>query len=248
MRVSADIAAEAQRLIAAATENGVLIRVAGGIAIAIRGSSSLPRQLRREYHDIDLVSQKGQSKLVSDFMQTMGYVANVRFNTVQGHRRLMFAETSHGHQVDVFVGSFEMCHVLPIAARLEMDAYTIPLAELLLTKLQIVQLNEKDRRDIIALLVDHDVGDSDDGSINARYVAQLCADDWGLWRTSRMNIERVRMAIDQYDLAATRRSLVDTRLDALWQRIEAEPKSLRWRLRGQLGDRLRWYEEPEEVR
>jgi hypothetical protein len=137
--------------------------------------------------------------------------------------------------------------VIPITKRIELDAMSIPLAELLLTKLQVVQLNEKDQRDIIAILGHHLVGESDDETVNASYVAQLLARDWGLWRTTKMNMERTREALPSYDLPAQDQQAIIERLDQLWQRIEAEPKSTKWQLRNRIGDRLRWYEEPEEV-
>ena len=121
------------------------------------------------------------------------------------------------------------------------------MAELLLTKFQIVSLNEKDLRDIVAILHHHDVADKDGDTINAAYVAQLCADDWGLWRTFQMNVVRVREGLDQYDLAEHERETVERRLDRLWERIEAQPKSRSWRMRDRIGDRKKWYDEPEEV-
>ena len=42
--------------------------------------------------------------------------------------------------------------------------------------------------------------------------------------------------------------VVDQRLDQLWQLIDAQPKSLKWKLRNRVGDRVSWYELPEEVR
>ena len=140
-----------------------------------------------------------------------------------------------------------MCHEIPIDRRVAVDPTTIPLAELLLTKLQVVKLNEKDLRDIVAILHHHDVGEADGDTINAARVAELCADDWGLWRTTKMNVERVRDGVEHYDIAAAERDEVERRLDVLWARIEAQPKSRGWRLRDRVGDRKQWYEDPEEV-
>src|SRR3984885_14583065 len=124
---------------------------------------------------------------------------------------------------------------------------TIPLAELLLTKLQKEKMNEKDLRDSDATLHHHDVGDDDGDTINADRVAKLCAEDWGLWRTCKMNFDRVREGVAGYDIAQEERATVQERLDRLWARIEAEPKSRGWRMRDRIGDRKRWYDEPEEV-
>src|SRR5207253_2067796 len=147
----------------------------------------------------------------------------------------------------VFVGGFQMCHSIPVADRLDVDPETVPLAELLLTKLQIVRLNDKDLRDIVALLLDHDVADTDLNAINGAVVARLCSDDWGLWRTCHLTIEGVRGHLGDLRLALDEESAVRSRLDALETRLDAAPKTRRWRLRGRVGDRVRWYEEPEEV-
>jgi hypothetical protein len=162
-------------------------------------------------------------------------------------RRGLFYDLGNERQIDLFVGSFEMCHQIPLADRLDLEPVTVPLAELLLTKLQIVELNEKDQRDILALLLEHEVGDNDDEMVNGGHIARLCAADWGLWRTCKLNVERTREALTSYGLSPAERDSVSARLESLWARVEAEPKTRRWKVRDRVGDRVRWYEEPDEV-
>ena len=238
---------EARRLTAAAAEQDVPIRLVGGLAVRIRVDETFHAGLSREYKDIDLVTLKGRSKPVARFLQEMGYEPHQQFNAMNGSERLLFFDMGNERQLDVFVGAFRMCHEIPITERITIDALTLPLAELLLTKFQIVNLNEKDLRDIVAILHHHDVADKDGDTINAAYVAQLCGDDWGLWRTFQMNVVRVRDGLDQYDLAPHERETVERRLDRLWERIDAQPKSRSWRMRDRIGDRKKWYDEPEEV-
>jgi hypothetical protein len=242
-----DVVEEAVRVLAAADEQGLPLRLIGGLAVRLHARDGIHPALARAYKDIDVVTERGRGRQASELIEGLGYRPNREFNLANGHRRLLFYDVANERQLDVFVGSFEMCHVVPIAARLDVDPVTIPLAELLLTKLQVVELNEKDQRDILALLFHHDVGDEDGELVNGAHIARLCAADWGLWRTCRMNVERSRAALERYDLAPEQRELVRRRLDALWQRIEAEPKSTRWKLRDRVGDRKRWYEQPEEV-
>jgi hypothetical protein len=173
----------------------------------------------------------------------MGYEPHVGFNAMNGKERLLFYDNPNGRQVDVFVSSFRMCHEIPLEKRLPIDRDTVPLAELLLTKLQIIELNEKDVRDTVALLLEHDVTDDDSG-VNATHVAELCADDWGLWRTISHNLATLRDRIDAYDVD---REAVSNRVAAILERIEAAPKSRGWRMRAKIGERKRWYELPEEV-
>ena len=238
---------EARRLTAAAAERDVPVRLVGGLAVRIRADEAFHAGLSREYRDIDLVTLKGKSKQVAGFLEAMGYEPHRAFNGLNGSERLLFHDLANRRQLDVFVGAFRMCHEIPIGHRLTVDPVTLPLAELLLTKLQIVKLNEKDLRDIVALLHHHDVADHDGETINAARIAQLCADDWGLWRTSKMNVERVREGIADYDIASAERDEVRSRLDHIWQRVEAEPKSRGWKLRDRVGDRKQWYDDPEEV-
>lgn len=243
----ADIGEEARRLLAAANERGLPLRLIGGLAVQLHAENGIHPSLRRDPKDIDFVTLKGKGVAVEDLMKSMGYEPNAEFNQLNGHRRLLFYDRAHSRQVDIFVGAFEMAHVVPITERIQLDALTIPLAELLLTKLQVVDLNEKDQRDIIAILYHHSVGISDENAINAGYIAKLLANDWGLWRTSKLNVERTSDALSGYGLDPEQRALVENRLADLWSRIEAEPKSTRWKLRARIGDRVRWYEDPEEV-
>jgi len=234
-------------MIGAAQAERLTLRVLGGVAVQLHAEGSVHPALVRGYRDVDLVTPRKQGRAVAQLLQQLGYRPNERFNAMHGATRLVFYDVEHGRQVDVFVGEFRMCHPIPIADRLELEAETVPLAELLLTKLQIVHLNEKDLADMWAILVEHDVAEHDEEAVNGRYIARVLAADWGLWRTSRQTIESARSRLGDSALDPTERELVDDRLRRLWERIEAEPKGLRWRGRAKLGDRSQWYEEPEEI-
>jgi hypothetical protein len=243
----AQIIDEARRLATAALDQDVPIRLVGGLAVRLRVDEAFHPGLSREYKDIDFVTLKGRGRQVSGFLEEMGYTPNKQFNAMNGHERLLYLDFANERQIDVFVGAFRMCHRIPITDRITLDPLTLPLAELLLTKMQIVSLNEKDLRDIIAILHHHELGETDGEKINVNRVAELCADDWGLWRTFKMNVDRVRDGLEHYDIAQEERAVVKERIERLWERIDAEPKPRAWRLRDRIGDRKRWYEEPEEV-
>jgi hypothetical protein len=243
----ADILAEANRLLAAAHEANVPVRLIGGIAVRLHIPTDETPVLQREYKDIDLVTLKGKSNVVKEFMTSMGYEGDRMFNATNGARRLLFYDVPNSRQVDIFVGSFDMCHDIPITERISLATHGIPLAELLLTKMQIVDLNAKDHTDIVTMLYHHDVADSDVERINADRVAELCAADWGLWRTTKMNVERVQASLATSGLDPNGQRLVLDRLNRLWDRIEAEPKTTKWRLRSKVGDKKKWYVEPDEV-
>jgi hypothetical protein len=243
--IEADVVAEGRRLVELAAGRGVPLRLLGGVAVRLRATDELPSALAREYQDIDLVTGRGRSGDVVGLLRAEGYAPHVAFNALNGQDRLLFFDEEHDRQVDVFVGSFRMCHTIPVGDRLETDPVSVPLAELLLTKLQIAELNEKDVRDTLALVHDHAIGDADGETVNGARVAALCAGDWGLWRTITQNLDACRSYAGTYDLSAAER--VTARLDELLERIEREPKTRGWRLRARIGERKRWYDLPEEV-
>jgi hypothetical protein len=242
-----DVTVEALRLAELGDARGVPLRVVGGVAVALHTKGDVHPALRRPYRDIDLVTRRKGDRDALKVLVDAGYESNERFNSMVGvHNRLVVYDTANGRQLDVFVGEFKMCHAVRFD-RLDVDGPTVPLAELLVTKLQIVKLNEKDVKDVVAILLEHPVDSGDADTVNAARVAQLLASDWGLWRTSRGSVETVRESLDRLALAEDERALVRARLDALWERVEEEPKPLRFRTRARVGDRTRWYEEPDEV-
>ncbi|HEX5468930.1 MAG TPA: hypothetical protein VFW80_07770 [Gaiellaceae bacterium] len=243
--IEQDVVAEGERLLERTRSEGVALRLLGGVAIGLRASGELAPAFRRAYGDLDVVTAKKDAGAVATVLRADGYEPHIAFNALHGGDRLLFFDNANDRQVDVFVGAFSMCHRIPLDGRLEIDPVSIPLAELLLTKLQIVQLNEKDVRDGLALLHDHAIGEQDGDTVNAGRVAGLCAGDWGLWRTITQNLVACRGLADTYDVPERER--LDERVDALLERIEAEPKSRGWKLRARIGDRKRWYDLPEEV-
>lgn len=242
-----DILSEARRLLASAQTANLKARVLGGVAVSLHTSGGVHPPFARSYQDIDLVTTRKEGRHLGKLLVELGYEPNEQFNALNGARRLVFYDVHHDRQLDVFVGQFRMCHDIPIADRLQVDADTIPLAELLLTKLQIVHLNSKDLKDIYAILHEHDVAEHDDDSVNAAHIALLLSNDWGLWRTTQETIKIARSNLSSDEIASQDRQLIEGRLTQLWERIESEPKGLRWRTRAKVGERVQWYEEPEEV-
>src|SRR5262249_47027245 len=231
---------ESKRLIGNSTKAGLTMRVLGGVAVCLQAPDEKPL-LPRKVGDIDVSTRQGGKRAATEVLTKAGYQADEHFNAFHGARRLLFYDEANRRKLDVFIGDFSMCHVIPISDRLELEPLTVPLAELMLTKLQIVELNERDQRDIYNLVYHHDLNE-----LEADYIAVLCAKDWGLWRTTKTTIERCLANMPTYDLEPPARDAITERLTSLWQRVEAEPKSTKWKLRNRVGDRVRWYEEPEE--
>jgi hypothetical protein len=245
--IQRDIVAEAKRLLQLAASEGIPLRVLGGVAIHLRAPRPLPAALARTYGDVDFVTAKGSSGAVQSLLRDAGYEPHMAFNALHGTERLLFFDNGNERQVDVFVGGFSMSHKVPVAERLELEPDTLPLAELLVTKLQIAELNEKDVRDALALFHGHPVAEHDGDAINAARVAEMCRSDWGLWRTITGNLTACRDHLPRYELPGEEAARLRAEMDALLDRIEAEPKSRAWKLRARIGERKRWYTLPEEV-
>jgi hypothetical protein len=242
-----DVVEEALRTAEEAEQEDLALRLLGGVAIRLRAKDGLHPAFEREYADLDWIVPKGKSSDAQKFFDSIGYTPHVRFNAIHGQERLLFFDEQNDRQVDVLVGSFRMSHQIPFGKRLALEPVTVPLAELLLTKLQIVELNEKDVRDALALLHDHPVEESDGEAVNAAQIARLCASDWGLWRTFTANLSDLDEHIGRYDLPEESKHRIAERVQRLQERIEEEPKTFGWKMRSKIGDRKRWYELPEEV-
>jgi len=238
---------EARRIAEAAQGKRIGLKLLGGAGVHAHSPSAQRAPLKRIYGDLDYAISKKDRKAVIALFKELGYDANERFNLMNGDRRLYFYDAEHGRQVDVFVDVFRMSHAIDLRGRLEHDHPAVSPADLLLSKLQIYEVNRKDLIDIAALLLDHaiDTGDAED-AIEAMYIARVAAGDWGFYRTVQVNIGRLRALLEE--LEEIDRELVNARLDQLWTHIENEPKPLKWRVRAQVGDRVRWYELPEETR
>ena len=244
--ILSDIVDEARRVLDTAGQNGTTLALLGGIAVRLR-APEIPPSLDREYKDIDFAVPKGGGRPAADLLSALEYQPSVEFNALNGRERLLFFDPEHGRQVDVFIGSFRMCHEISFADRLSPNQPTIPLAELVLTKLQIVELNEKDVRDTVLLFYGHDVSDHDGEAINGERIAELCSGDWGLWRTLTQNLKLCREHVGEYALPDEDARRVSGGLTKLLGMIEDRPKSRGWRLRAKVGERKRWYELPDEV-
>src|ERR671917_1448771 len=245
--IRADMVEEAVRVAEEAERRDVALRLLGGVAIRVRAHDGLEPAFEREYADLDWITQKGKSSQAKQFFESLGYVPQTRFNTMYGRERLLYFDEKHDRQVDVLVGTFRMCHEIPFGDRMTMEPLTVPLAELLLTKLQIIELNEKDVGDALALLHDHPVEDHDGDAINGAQVARLCASDWGLWRTFTAKLDALDGHLERYDLPDESKEPIPNRIGGLQERIEREPKTFGWKMRSKIGERKRWYELPEEV-
>jgi hypothetical protein len=226
---------EAVELIDAGRERGVVLRAVGGLGVKLTCPSASRPPLDRTCKDIDLVGRRPQRDEIDTLLVDHGYAPDSEFNLLNGDVRLYYWDSVNGRQLDVFLDRMDMCHVLELADRLELGDRALSPTDLLLSKLQVVETNERDLKDAAALMIDCDV----DGD----YIAELLASDWGWWRTVTMVLERLEAYVVARDLVD--KDLVAERAAALRKRIDDAPKSRRWKVRARIGERKRWYELPE---
>jgi hypothetical protein len=231
-------------LIEAGAAEGVPMRLLGGLAVYALAPSARRPPLARAYRDFDLAVPARRGPAASRVLEANGLVPDRHFNALHGARRMVFT-AREGYGVDLLIGTFQMCHALAIEDGFDADATTIAPADLLLTKLQIVSIEPKDLGDAAALVLDLAPG-SGAGTIDVdRFVAPL-ADDWGFFHTVELNVPKLR-AFGGQTLQGADARIVSQRLGELAAAMNAAPKSMRWRLRSRVGERVVWYETPEEV-
>ncbi len=240
---------EATRICTAATDERITVRLAGGLAIQYLTPDFPPRGGDRQ--DLDLATQSSDRKPLTRFLTERGYVGDKTFNALYGHKQLYFQSAETGRSLDVLVDRLHMCHTVEFKDRLGRMPVTLDLSDLLLTKLQIVELNEKDAQDVLYLCSAYPVLEGDEpGTIGLSRIRPLVGTDWGWWRTITLNLDRI-IALASGDgqrlvPAGGQHDPVE-QLGVLSEAVEAAPKSLRWKARARVGERVRWYEMPEET-
>lgn len=242
---------ELQRVLDAGRAARVALRVVGSLAFHLHCPryGYLQAALGRAYTDLDFAALSAQARAVRALLAGLGYTENREAYVMSEGGRAMFDGGIAGLHIDVFFDRLDFCHVIPWSEqRLQADAPTLPLAELLLEKMQIVKLNEKDVIDTVMLLLEHELGHTDVETVLLGRVAGLCCADWGLWRTTTMNLHKVRqLGCGYIQLAAPDRELLAVRVEQLLAHLDSAPKSFGWRVRSKLGDRVKWYKDVDEV-
>jgi len=247
--------AEARRIVDTARDRHVVLRLLGGLAV--REHCKVLDFCERDYADLDLVGLGRQGRQIVALMRDLGYDEEQRVRLATDNRQCQFVRAcvhrsgegvAHDlDRVDVFLDAFRMDHTIALGGRLALEDYTIPVTDVLLTKLQIVRHNDKDVRDIVTLLKDVPMADEDlPGVVSARSIAARCARDWGLYHDVSVTLELCRRLLGRYRLDEGERRRVTGAIDRLGAALRAAPKSLAWRTRARIGTRVRWHATVEE--
>jgi hypothetical protein len=239
------LVALARRLVASGDEAGVPLRAMGGVGVGLRAPAAHPA-LRRDYADVDLAAPRRARRELEEVMKAAGLEPEREFNALHGSRRQIRWTRDGAAHVDVFLGEFAMCHRLDLEPALGGPGPALPAADLLLTKLQIVELNLKDAQDAAALLTTHALAaDAREDAISLDRLRDVLVADWGFYTTASDNLDRVGAVIAPRAPAVARG--VEEACREIRDVLERAPKGAAFRLRARVGRRKRWYEVPEET-
>lgn len=243
-----DLVQEMHRLIEAANAKRIHLRAIGGLAVEIHNKTKNPL-FTREFADLDFCVPLKQRRDFEAFMPEVGYLPHKQFNILNGEQRQIYYHEPTEMKVDIFVGNFEMCHKIPLEDRLSADPVTIPLAELFLSKAQIIELNRKDAFDLTSILLNNATGEDDNETINLKILAQLCSADWGLYKTTSLNLDKIEQMLDKNEIPLNdeERAIVNQHIADIRRTFIEMPKPVAWQLRDRVGTRVKWYIEVEEV-
>lgn len=243
-----DLQQELYRLVNAANAKKIQLRAIGGLAVHAHDKLKHPL-FAREFADLDFCIPLKQRREFEAFMPGEGYSPHKQFNILNGDQRQIYFHDATEMKVDIFVGHFEMCHKIPLEERLNADPLTIPLAELFLSKAQIIELNRKDAFDLTSILLNNKTGDGDDETINLKVLAQLGGADWGLYKTTSINLDKLEAMLGKGEIPLNdeEKGIVLSRINDIRRAFVEMPKPIAWQLRDRVGTRVKWYIEVEEV-
>jgi hypothetical protein len=244
-----DIRDEAASIGAALLARGIAARFLGGLAAWLRCPSVRDGPYARSYNDMDLVVAKADSQQLRALIEARGYLPDKFFNGLHGATRLYYGAPDGRWSIDIVIDGLTMSHSLDLRGRLAGPAASVSLADLLLTKLQVFEVTGKDLGDALCVLADHQVADTDadPGAISLPRLTAVLGADWGFCHTVEGNLVKVLGQWEREPLPGAAHD-AGAQVSAIQAAIAAAPKTRAWKMRSRIGERIRWYETPEEVR
>jgi len=241
---------QAELILDEANKLGITMRLLGAIAFHMKCPNYryFHKEAKRGFTDVDFIAYLEQSNEIDKLFKSLGYQKDRNLDSVPGIRRAIFYSNEQQWHSDVFYDVLDFCHEINFKGRLELDYPTISLADLMLEKMQIVQINEKDIVDTLMLLREHDIGANDRETINLEYLSDLMKSDWGLWKTFTNNLNLVQTKINTYKfLKDDDITNIKNKIYKIIKRIESEPKTVSWKLRNKIGTRIKWYKDVDDI-
>ncbi len=245
------IISEAEKILELAKSQNLLLRLMGACAIKLHSPDygQLYGKMGRSLSDLDFASFSKESEKIERIMTHLGYEQDRRIVAFHELQRNFFFNNNSRIKADVFYDKLSMCHTIDFKGRLELDYPTITLSDILLEKMQIVRITEKDLKDSVILLLGHEIAESDGDTINPKYISKLLANDWGFYYTFTLNSNKVKEYANKLTqvLSESERQNLSSKVDSLRKRIEEEPKSFKWKMRARVGPSVKWYDEVEDL-
>lgn len=247
---------EARTIVDKAAAAGITLRILGAVAVRMHSPdfTALHESLERvkgttDFTDLDVMGYSRDRANVEPFFKSIGIAPEPRARkspAIWAYRQ-MYIERNGNFHIDVFFDKLEMSHTIDFTHRLDVDNPTISLADILLEKMQIHRINEKDIKDTIVLVRAHDLGSSERDVINEDYIAKLLSDDWGFYYTVIGNLQKTKLLLQDYGIPQTDKDNVASKIDRLIDRIEQEQKSMGFKLRAKVGEKKKWYNDVDET-
>jgi hypothetical protein len=242
---------EALNLVRDAEAKGIRLRILGSIAYRLQCPKNLHlfEDTKRVLTDVDFGGEKSQNRAIREFLKTRGYVPDEGIYVASEGARHAYLHRETGLNVDVFADQLYFCHRIPFKNRLELDSPTICTTDLLLEKMQIVEINLKDFKDTIVLMLEHPLSHQQSGqkSIDTGYIAEVMRQDWGFYHTFTTNLKRVPEHFGEFpSMQPQQLATISERVDELLRMLDAAPKTLGWKMRAKIGTRAKWYQEVSE--
>ena len=237
---------EAKIIVNDLDERNIPIRIIGALAFYHQCPvyRKLYDRMARIPTDIDFIAYSKNRGDLTKYLESKSYEGMQRLNVLYGMRRQIFKHSETGLYIDIFYDNLDMCHKVEFRNRLHFDPLTVSLTDLVLEKMQIVQINEKDIKDCILLFLEHDISEEDKSKVHSDYIADVLSKDWGYYYTVTTNLKKIKDFLDKYDWIPTDgENVVTDRVDRLLQSIEDKPKSSKWKLREKIGTKRQWYQD-----
>ena len=242
---------EALDLVRAAESQGIQLRILGSIAYRIQCPNNLHLfdDMSRVLTDVDFGAMKVQNQKIREFMIARNYQPDEGVYVASEGSRHIYEHPDTKLNVDVFADELYFCHRIPFKGRLELDTPTLSTTDLLLETMQIVEINLKDFKDTLVLLLEHPLGSAKDSNkhIDVDYLCAIMSRDWGFYHTFTTNLRQVLNHISQFSaITDAEAETIRAKVGDLLQALADTPKTMTWKLRAKVGTKMRWYQEVTE--
>lgn len=223
----------------------IVARLFGGLSIEVIAPWKDIFGIDRPVKDIDIIVPRSSMITAMDVLSIDGWKMNGRNQRINSGILVCAIDNTSGTRLDMYADPVILNQTLYFGQRLRILEKTLTPVDLLISKLQIVNITDRDLDDICALAGGCQVAAVDSPStLNAERLKIICSNSWALQYTSIGNLDAAERR------AGTHRDIQEERLARILQNVSLLrnictdcPKSWTWRLRAKIGPLLPWYEQ-----